>query len=54
VSSGRDSSSFIVTVSTDLRTRALERLEGLGIDRAVAFIRPPFAENARRLAAGRR
>jgi alkanesulfonate monooxygenase SsuD/methylene tetrahydromethanopterin reductase-like flavin-dependent oxidoreductase (luciferase family) len=54
VSSGRDSSSFIITVSTDLRARALEQLEGLGVDRAVAFVRPPFAETARRLAASRR
>jgi alkanesulfonate monooxygenase SsuD/methylene tetrahydromethanopterin reductase-like flavin-dependent oxidoreductase (luciferase family) len=51
---GRDWSSFVVTVSSDLSAAALDRLEALEVDRAVAFVRAPFAANARRLAAGRR
>jgi alkanesulfonate monooxygenase SsuD/methylene tetrahydromethanopterin reductase-like flavin-dependent oxidoreductase (luciferase family) len=51
---GRDRSGFIVTVSSDLRPQALERLEGLGVDRVVAFVGAPSADQVRRLAAGRR
>ena len=47
----RDPSSFIVTVSSDLRPQALERLEALGVDRAVAFVGAPSADRVRRLAA---
>ena len=54
VTSGRDASPLVVTVSSDLSARALERLEHLDVDRAVAFVGAPFAENARRLAASRR
>jgi alkanesulfonate monooxygenase SsuD/methylene tetrahydromethanopterin reductase-like flavin-dependent oxidoreductase (luciferase family) len=53
-SSGRDSSSLIVTVSSDLRPSALRQLEGLDVDRAIAFVRPPFVDQIRRLAADRR
>jgi len=45
--------SFMVTVSTDLAPPALERLAGLGVDRAIAFVRPPFATQVRRLSSRR-
>jgi len=51
--SGRDPSSFIVTVSSDLRPQGLERLGGLGVDRVVSFVSPPFQAQVRRLAAAR-
>jgi alkanesulfonate monooxygenase SsuD/methylene tetrahydromethanopterin reductase-like flavin-dependent oxidoreductase (luciferase family) len=51
---GRDASAFIVTVSSDLRPQTLERLEGLGVHRAVAFVHAPSADRVRRLASGRR
>ncbi len=49
-SSGRDASPFIVTVSSDLSASSRRQLEALGVDRAVAFVRAPFADHARRLA----
>jgi alkanesulfonate monooxygenase SsuD/methylene tetrahydromethanopterin reductase-like flavin-dependent oxidoreductase (luciferase family) len=51
---GRDPSAFIVTVSSDLRPQTLERLEGLGVDRVVAFVGAPSADRVRRLAPDRR
>jgi alkanesulfonate monooxygenase SsuD/methylene tetrahydromethanopterin reductase-like flavin-dependent oxidoreductase (luciferase family) len=51
--SGQEPSTLIVTVSTDLAGPALERLGGLGVDRAIAFVRPPFAEQVRRLSSRR-
>jgi alkanesulfonate monooxygenase SsuD/methylene tetrahydromethanopterin reductase-like flavin-dependent oxidoreductase (luciferase family) len=51
---GRDGSPFLVTVSSDLRARALTQLEGFGVDRVVVFIAGPFAEGVRRLAESRR
>jgi hypothetical protein len=51
---GRDWSSFVITVSSDLSAAALGNLEALQVDRAVAFVRAPLAANVRRLAAGRR
>jgi alkanesulfonate monooxygenase SsuD/methylene tetrahydromethanopterin reductase-like flavin-dependent oxidoreductase (luciferase family) len=51
---GRDPSAFIVTVSSDLRPKTLERLEGLGVDRAVAFVGAPSVDRVRQLAPGRR
>lgn len=51
--SGRDPSTFVVTVSSDLRPSTLERLDALGVDRVVVFLGAPFAENARRLAGTR-
>jgi alkanesulfonate monooxygenase SsuD/methylene tetrahydromethanopterin reductase-like flavin-dependent oxidoreductase (luciferase family) len=51
---GRDPSAFIVTVSSDLRPQTLERLEGLGVDRAVVFVSAPSADRVQRLAPGRR
>jgi alkanesulfonate monooxygenase SsuD/methylene tetrahydromethanopterin reductase-like flavin-dependent oxidoreductase (luciferase family) len=51
---GRDWSSFVVTVSSDLSEAALGRLEALEVHRAVAFVRAPLADNVRRLAASRR
>jgi alkanesulfonate monooxygenase SsuD/methylene tetrahydromethanopterin reductase-like flavin-dependent oxidoreductase (luciferase family) len=51
---GRDPSSFVVTVSSGLGSRALQQLQELNVDRAVAFVRRPFAENVRSLAASRR
>jgi alkanesulfonate monooxygenase SsuD/methylene tetrahydromethanopterin reductase-like flavin-dependent oxidoreductase (luciferase family) len=50
---GRDPSSFVVTVSSDLRAAALSRLETLGVQRAVVFVGAPFAERIRGLAARR-
>jgi alkanesulfonate monooxygenase SsuD/methylene tetrahydromethanopterin reductase-like flavin-dependent oxidoreductase (luciferase family) len=47
--SEHDGSPFVVTVSSDLSAGALERLEHLDVDRAVAFIGAPFADHARRL-----
>jgi alkanesulfonate monooxygenase SsuD/methylene tetrahydromethanopterin reductase-like flavin-dependent oxidoreductase (luciferase family) len=51
---GRDPSAFIVTVSSDLRPKTLERLEGLGVHRAVAFVGAPSVDRVRRMAPGRR
>jgi alkanesulfonate monooxygenase SsuD/methylene tetrahydromethanopterin reductase-like flavin-dependent oxidoreductase (luciferase family) len=51
--SGRDPSSFVVTVSSDLHAAGLARLEDLHVDRVVTFVGAPFAGGARRLAAGR-
>ena len=51
---GRDPSAFIVTVSSDLRPQSLERLEALGVHRAVAFVHAPSADRVRQLASGRR
>jgi alkanesulfonate monooxygenase SsuD/methylene tetrahydromethanopterin reductase-like flavin-dependent oxidoreductase (luciferase family) len=49
--SGRDPSSFVVTVSSDLSGPALERLNALGVNRVISFVRAPFAEQVRRLSA---
>ncbi len=51
--SGEDPSSLVVTVSTDLSAPALDRLGGLAVHRAITFVRPPFAEEVRRLSARR-
>jgi alkanesulfonate monooxygenase SsuD/methylene tetrahydromethanopterin reductase-like flavin-dependent oxidoreductase (luciferase family) len=51
---GGDPSAFIVTVSSDLRPQALERLEALGVDRVVAFVGAPSADRVRRLIPRRR
>ncbi len=48
--SGRDPSSFVVTVSSTPTRATIRRLEDLGVHRVVAFVRPPFAPQARRLA----
>jgi alkanesulfonate monooxygenase SsuD/methylene tetrahydromethanopterin reductase-like flavin-dependent oxidoreductase (luciferase family) len=50
--SGEDPSSFIVTVSSDLRAPALRRLEEMKVDRVVAFVGNPVLDHVRRLAAG--
>jgi alkanesulfonate monooxygenase SsuD/methylene tetrahydromethanopterin reductase-like flavin-dependent oxidoreductase (luciferase family) len=50
-SAGREWSSFVVTVSSGLSPPVLAQLEALGVHRAVAFVRAPFAENVRHLAA---
>src|ERR1700694_816704 len=52
-SSGRDPSSLVVTVSSNLSAAELKRLDELGVDRAVAFVQAPLANLARRLAASR-
>ena len=52
--SGADPSGLLVTVSSDLRVPAFERLEVLGVNRAVAFVEAPLADGVRRLAATRR
>jgi alkanesulfonate monooxygenase SsuD/methylene tetrahydromethanopterin reductase-like flavin-dependent oxidoreductase (luciferase family) len=54
LAAGRDWPSFVVTVSSDLGPAGLARLETLGVHRAVAFVRGPFVEAVRRLAAARR
>jgi alkanesulfonate monooxygenase SsuD/methylene tetrahydromethanopterin reductase-like flavin-dependent oxidoreductase (luciferase family) len=51
---GRDWASFVVTVSSDLSPASLERLQAVDVDRAVVFVRPPFVDAIRRLAAIRR
>ena len=51
---GADPASFVVTTSSDLRSAALANLAALHVDRVVAFVRAPFADNVRRLAATRR
>ena len=50
---GLDGSAFMVTASVDPGLRGLDYLEGLGVDRAVAVVRGPFAGSVRRLAARR-
>ncbi|MBO0715020.1 MAG: LLM class flavin-dependent oxidoreductase [Acidimicrobiales bacterium] len=54
VASGGDPTELVVTVSSDLRASNLERLEDLGVDRAVAFVQAPLSEGVRRLGASRR
>jgi alkanesulfonate monooxygenase SsuD/methylene tetrahydromethanopterin reductase-like flavin-dependent oxidoreductase (luciferase family) len=54
VSAGRDPSSFIVTVSSDLRSPALMQLEELSVNRVVVFVGAPLADSVRRLAASQR
>ena len=50
---GRDPSSFVVTVSSQLGARAAAALEQIGVDRAVVFVQGPSADQVRRLAARR-
>ena len=52
-STGRHDSPFVVTVSSDLRARSLQRLEELDVDRAVIFLGAPSAARVRELAAKR-
>ena len=52
--SGGDPTALVVTVSSDLRASTLERLEDLGVHRAVAFIQAPLSASVHRLAATRR
>lgn len=52
-STTRDPSAFLVTVSSDLSATSLERLERLGVDRVVTFLRAPFAERIAALEARR-
>jgi alkanesulfonate monooxygenase SsuD/methylene tetrahydromethanopterin reductase-like flavin-dependent oxidoreductase (luciferase family) len=49
--SGRDPSSFVVTVSSDLSAPGLDRLNALGVNRVISFVRPPIAPQVRRLSA---
>jgi len=51
--SGRDLSTFVVTVSSGLHAPALKRLEELEVDRVVVFVEAPFADHVHRLAASR-
>jgi alkanesulfonate monooxygenase SsuD/methylene tetrahydromethanopterin reductase-like flavin-dependent oxidoreductase (luciferase family) len=53
-SSGRDPAQLLVTVSSALSESAAHSLRQLKIDRLVVFVRAPFVENVRRLAAVRR
>jgi alkanesulfonate monooxygenase SsuD/methylene tetrahydromethanopterin reductase-like flavin-dependent oxidoreductase (luciferase family) len=53
VASGRDPSTFVVTVSSGLHAAALRRMEELEVDRVVVFTGAPFAEQVRQLAASR-
>jgi alkanesulfonate monooxygenase SsuD/methylene tetrahydromethanopterin reductase-like flavin-dependent oxidoreductase (luciferase family) len=52
--SGRDPSTFVVTVSSGLHSSALKRLEELEVDRVVVFVEAPFADQVHRLASSRR
>jgi alkanesulfonate monooxygenase SsuD/methylene tetrahydromethanopterin reductase-like flavin-dependent oxidoreductase (luciferase family) len=52
--SGSDPAGLVVTVSSELRASTLDRLEDLGVDRAVAFVQAPLSGSVRRLAANRR
>jgi hypothetical protein len=54
LAAGRDWASFVVTVSSGVSPAALDRLEALGVARAVVFVRAPFAGAVRRVAAARR
>jgi hypothetical protein len=51
---GLDHGPFVVTASSDGSGRSLDHLERHGVDRAVIFIRAPFAEQVTRLSARRR
>jgi alkanesulfonate monooxygenase SsuD/methylene tetrahydromethanopterin reductase-like flavin-dependent oxidoreductase (luciferase family) len=51
--SERASSPFVVTVSSELRPRALAKFEEQDVDRVVVFTGAPSADNVRRLAASR-
>jgi len=51
--SGRDPSSLLITVSSQLGGRAVAVLDQIGVDRAVVFVQAPFADHVRRLAASR-
>ncbi len=53
VAAGRDDSPFVVTVSSELGTRSLQRLEVLDVDRAVVFLGAPSAARVRELARNR-
>jgi alkanesulfonate monooxygenase SsuD/methylene tetrahydromethanopterin reductase-like flavin-dependent oxidoreductase (luciferase family) len=54
LAAGRDPATFVVTVSSDLSPASLQRLKALDVDRVVAFVRPPFVDAVRRMAAARR
>lgn len=45
---------LLVTASSDLSPGGLDRLAAVGVDRAVGFLRPPYIDQLRRLASGRR
>jgi len=53
VAAGRADSPFVVTVSANLGTRSLQRLEELDVDRVVVFLGAPSAARVRELAASR-
>jgi alkanesulfonate monooxygenase SsuD/methylene tetrahydromethanopterin reductase-like flavin-dependent oxidoreductase (luciferase family) len=42
--SGRDPADFVVTASGRATPRELERLGGLGVDRVIVFVAPPFRD----------
>jgi alkanesulfonate monooxygenase SsuD/methylene tetrahydromethanopterin reductase-like flavin-dependent oxidoreductase (luciferase family) len=46
---GRDPSSLVVIVSSDLRPASLERLGALGVQRVVGYVGSPHADQVRRL-----
>jgi alkanesulfonate monooxygenase SsuD/methylene tetrahydromethanopterin reductase-like flavin-dependent oxidoreductase (luciferase family) len=49
-STGRDPADLLVTASSALNGAAVDRLGGLGVDRLVVFVPPPFAARVRLLA----
>jgi alkanesulfonate monooxygenase SsuD/methylene tetrahydromethanopterin reductase-like flavin-dependent oxidoreductase (luciferase family) len=49
--SGRNPSSFVVTVSSDLFPPALDRLSAVEVDRVITFVRAPIAPHVRQLSA---
>jgi alkanesulfonate monooxygenase SsuD/methylene tetrahydromethanopterin reductase-like flavin-dependent oxidoreductase (luciferase family) len=48
--SGRDPAAFVVTASARPSPAELERLAGLGVDRAVIFVGPPYVADVHRIA----
>ena len=47
---GRDPSAFLVTTSARPSPREMERLERLGVDRAIVFVSPPYVDDVARVA----
>jgi alkanesulfonate monooxygenase SsuD/methylene tetrahydromethanopterin reductase-like flavin-dependent oxidoreductase (luciferase family) len=48
--SGREPAAFVVTASARPSARELERLAGLGVDRAIVFVGPPYVDDVERTA----
>jgi alkanesulfonate monooxygenase SsuD/methylene tetrahydromethanopterin reductase-like flavin-dependent oxidoreductase (luciferase family) len=46
--SGREPADFVVTASADPSSRTRERLAGLGVDRVITYVRPPYSDGIAR------